>query len=113
MSPLFDTGAVSLSAEQTQQNLRAWRNKNQGGNMFSWIKSLVVKEPKQDEKGFKVYGKTVTLTEEEVIAAQPQQTVVSERIGKLNCGRCGRFVSRSNDHTCPTSGQRRRTQATA
>ena len=113
MSPLFDTGAVSLSAEQTQQNLRAWRNKNQGGNMFSWIKSLVVKEPKQDEKGFKVYGKTVTLTEEEVIAAQPQQTVVSERIGKLNCGRCGRFVSRSNDHTCPSGGQRRRTQATA
>ena len=81
--------------------------------MFSWIKSLVVKEPKQDEKGFSVYGKTVTLTEEEVIAVQPPQNGVAERVGRLNCGRCGRFVSRSNNHTCPTNGQRSGTQATA
>ena len=55
--------------------------------MFSWIKSLIVKEPKQDEKSFKVYGKTVTLTEEEVIAVQPPQNGVADRVGRLNCGR--------------------------
>jgi len=81
--------------------------------MFSWIKSLIVKEPKQDEKSFKVYGETITLTEEEVIAARPPQNRVVETIGKLNCGKCGRFVSRDNAHTCPAKGQRRSTQATA
>jgi len=81
--------------------------------MFSWIKSLIVKEPKQDEKSFKVYGETITMAKEEVIAVQPPQNGVVETIGKLNCGRCGRFVSRSNAHICPTKGQVKSTQDTA
>ena len=81
--------------------------------MFSWIKSLIAKEPKQDEGRFKVYGKTVTLTKEEMIAARPQQDGVVETIGKLNCGRCGRFVSRNSTHTCPKNSRTRSTQATS
>ena len=70
--------------------------------MFSWIKSLIVKEPKQVEKNFKVYGKTIAITKEEMIEAQPTQGSVSHSVGRRSCIRCGRFVSKESNHTCPT-----------